>query len=79
MTDTKQIPEEETATVDEYTARMDRMLESLQSKSRNTRTHQSHLTWIWLSAGIVVSSGLIYLALSISHSGLQGSFHTLFN
>lgn len=79
MNDAKHANEENAATVDEYTARMDRMLNSLQTKSRTTRTHQTQQMWIWLGAGVIVSSGLIYLALSITSSGFQGAFHTLFN
>lgn len=79
MTDATNKTNEEASTVDEYTARMDRMLNSLQNKSRSARVHQSHMTWIWLSAGVVVSAGLIYLALSMSSHGFQDAFHALYN
>ncbi len=77
MTETTHTPDETTATVDEYTARMDKMLNSLKEKSQSNRSHQVQRTWIWLGIGVVISAGLIYLALSISSNGFQGAFHAL--
>jgi hypothetical protein len=63
--------------VDEYTARMDRMLASLKKRSIEDRKRTHYLKWMWLGIGLVIIVLAIFLMMNVSFSGFEGSFSFL--
>ncbi len=60
--------------VDEYTARMDRMVEGLKKRSKTEHSKQLKTTLIWIGVGILIIVVSIYLVLNSTFSGQSLEF-----
>ncbi|MBI1390407.1 MAG: hypothetical protein GC154_18370 [bacterium] len=63
--------------VDEYTAKMDRMVSGLKNRSKVKRAEQTRLTIIWLGVGVLVTAAMIFLALNVTSNGFEDMAHLL--
>ncbi len=60
--------------VDEYTARMDRMVEGLKKRSKTEHNKQFKTTLIWIGVGAAIIVVSIYLVLNSTFSGTSLEF-----
>jgi len=60
--------------VDEYTARMDRMVEGLKKRSKTEHGKQTKTTLIWIGVGAAIIVVSIYLVLNSTFSGTSLEF-----
>ncbi len=72
MDTTKENPE-----VDEYTARMDRMVNGLKKQSESEHHKNRCKMTLWISTGLVLSVLLLWIMFNISSSGFSDSFQFL--
>jgi len=59
--------------VDEYTAKMDRMVNNLKKRSKEDHKRQVNTMLIWLIVGTVIIIASIYLMLNTIGSGFEGA------
>ncbi len=57
------------AEVDEYTAKMDRLVNSLKKRSQTAQQNEFKSKLIWIGVGIVVAILAIYIMLNVSFEG----------
>lgn len=70
----KEAPVGKDVEVDEYTARMDRMVNSLKKRSQTEQQNQTRTMIIWIGVGIAITIGAIYLMLNTEFSGQSLEF-----
>lgn len=62
----------ETPEVDEYTAKMDRMLTNLKKVSKHENELKHHKMMVWISVGTIISIILLIILFNSSFSGFEG-------
>ena len=72
MNTTKENPE-----VDEYTAKMDRMVNGLKKQCESEQQKNRQKITLWISTGLVLSVVLLWIMFNISANGFSGSLHFL--
>lgn len=62
------------AEVDEYTAKMDRLVNNLKKSSQTAQQNEFKSRLIWISVGILVAILAIYIMLNVSFEGKPPDF-----
>ncbi len=78
MSKTKVPPTEKKSNdVDDYTAKMDHMVEKLKRKSELEREKRKKIMLMWLGIGSLIIVLSIFLMMNFSSNGLEGAFNLL--
>ena len=64
------------AEVDEYTAKMDRLVNNLKKRSQTEQQNEFKSKLIWIGVGIVITIVAIYIMLNVSFEGKPLEFLT---
>lgn len=78
MTTTAKTPNHENdQPVDDYTAKMDRMLDSLKTRSQDNRKVMNKRILAWMGVGAVASALMFYLLFNVTSEGFTDTFTNL--